>query len=560
MMLGRAALSGSPPAADASSNWLNDAEDFGVWFTGSDPTVIAASNYDLMLVDPDEQTTEEITAMRAMPGGGTRRLVAYLTIGEAVNYRWYWQPAWASAPPSWLGVEGWPGVWRVQYWTQEWKDIIYGSPTSSIGRILAAGFDGVFLSGVDTYQTWQAEGRATAENERVQFVAELTAYAKSVNPNFKIISLNADPLLLRSDYLNAIDAACRHLMWYNDGVTPRSQGDLDWILPKIANARSAGKRILNIEEVSAQADIDIVYANNAANGDLTYIGPSGFGSLWNVTPTPSSNWLNDLSNFGVWLTLSDPAVIGASEYDLMIVDPDEQTPQEMPVLRARPGGGERKLAAYLSTGEAVNYRWYWQPAWNTTPPSWLGTENPNWPGAFRVQYWQQEWKDIVYAGGATSSLGRILAAGFDGAFLDVVDTYAYWEGLGRTTAADEMVQFVTELTSYARSVNPNFKIIAQNSPPLLLRNDYLAAIDAVSVESMWFLEEVPLTQGDHDWLLPKIANARTAGKRILNIEYTDEQAQINTIYANNAQFNPDNLTYIGPRALNTLWHRGSLTL
>ncbi len=265
------------------------------------------------------------------------------------------------------------------------------------------------------------------------------------------------------------------------------------------------------------------------------------------------NWLTDLTNFGVWLSLSDPAVIGASEYDLMIIDPDEQTAGEMPVLRARPGGGTRKLAAYLSVGEAVNYRWYWQSSWNTTPPSWLGSENPNWPGAFRVQYWNQEWKNIVYANGATSSLGRILAAGFDAAFLDVVDTYAYWEGLGRTTAADEMVQFVTALTAYARSVNSNFKIIAQNSAPLLMRNDYLAAIDAVSSESMWYSEEVPWTQGDLDWLLPKIANARNAGKRILNIEYTDEQSQINAIYANNAPLN--HLTYIAPLSLDTLWHR-----
>lgn len=265
------------------------------------------------------------------------------------------------------------------------------------------------------------------------------------------------------------------------------------------------------------------------------------------------NWLTDLTNFGVWLSLSDPAVISASEYDLMIIDPDEQTAGEMPVLRARPGGGTRKLAAYLSVGEAVNYRWYWQSAWNTTPPSWLGSENPNWPGAYRVQYWNQEWKNIVYANGATSSLGRILAAGFDAAFLDVVDTYAYWEDLGRATAADEMVQFVTELTAYARSINPNFKIIAQNSAPLLMRNDYLAAIDAVSSESMWYSEGVPWTQGDLDWLLPKIANARNAGKRILNIEYTSDQAQINTIYANNASLN--NLTYIAPLSLDTLWHR-----
>jgi len=49
-------------------------------------------------------------------------------------------------------------------------------------------------------------------------------------------------------------------------------------------------------------------------------------------------------------------------------------------------------------------------------------ENPEWPGNFKVRYWEEGWREVVYG-----YLGRVMEAGFDGAYLDVVDAFEYFE-------------------------------------------------------------------------------------------------------------------------------------
>ena len=53
-------------------------------------------------------------------------------------------------------------------------------------------------------------------------------------------------------------------------------------------------------------------------------------------------------------------------------------------------------------------------------------ENPNWPGNYKVRYWEQSWKDIIY-GNDNSYLKKILDAGFDGVYLDIIDAFEYYE-------------------------------------------------------------------------------------------------------------------------------------
>ncbi len=46
--------------------------------------------------------------------------------------------------------------------------------------------------------------------------------------------------------------------------------------------------------------------------------------------------------------------------------------------------------AYVSIGEAENYRFYWKSEWDSVPPDWLGEENPEWHGNYAVKYWYKE--------------------------------------------------------------------------------------------------------------------------------------------------------------------------
>ena len=83
----------------------------------------------------------------------------------------------------------------------------------------------------------------------------------------------------------------------------------------------------------------------------------------------------------------------------------------------------------MSIGEAEDYRYYWQSEWNSNPPSWLDNEDPNWPGNYFVQYWNESWQNIIF-GSDESYLDKIINTGFDGVYLDIIDAFEYFENKG----------------------------------------------------------------------------------------------------------------------------------
>src|ERR1035441_4370636 len=75
--------------------------------------------------------------------------------------------------------------------------------------------------------------------------------------------------------------------------------------------------------------------------------------------------------------------LGACGRDWIVLDAnfssDEPwTAAELAAIRA--GRAGRRLIAYLSIGEAEDYRAYWQSSWNTNAPAFLLGENPEWKG------------------------------------------------------------------------------------------------------------------------------------------------------------------------------------
>lgn len=120
------------------------------------------------------------------------------------------------------------------------------------------------------------------------------------------------------------------------------------------------------------------------------------------------------------------AALRASPADLLIIDlyygAAPLTRREVARLQEKPQGGRRLVLAYLSVGEAADYRPYWQKHWAAKRPDWLAQPNPAWPDSYRVKYWSRPWRRILY-GSADAYLDEIIDAGFDGAFLDVMDAW-----------------------------------------------------------------------------------------------------------------------------------------
>ena len=119
---------------------------------------LAATNYDLLIVDLyyDDRplSPEETTRLKRKANGGQRLLLSYMSVGEAADYRPYWQSTWKNERPHWLAEPNpeWPGSYKARYWSQEWHDLLYGSPNAYLDMIMAAGFDGAFLDVMDAWQ------------------------------------------------------------------------------------------------------------------------------------------------------------------------------------------------------------------------------------------------------------------------------------------------------------------------------------------------------------------------------------------------------------------------
>ena len=150
------------------------------------------------------------------------------------------------------------------------------------------------------------------------------------------------------------------------------------------------------------------------------------------------NDLGDANNFLFFLNYGNYktkesviTAISESDYDVVIIDMffNDGTPYSKSMiqqLKTKSNGAKRLVVAYMSIGEAENYRYYWNTNWNKEKPDWLDKENKNWRGNFKVKYWQSDWQDIIY-GQNDSYLDRIVASGYDGVYLDIVDAFEYFE-------------------------------------------------------------------------------------------------------------------------------------
>ena len=135
-------------------------------------------------------------------------------------------------------------------------------------------------------------------------------------------------------------------------------------------------------------------------------------------------------NYGSKQAYSD--AVANTNYDVILMDAffDEQiwTGQEIAALKTKANGSKRLVISYMSIGEAEDYRYYWQPGFSSNPPEWLSGPNPDWPGNYKVKYWLDSWKSIIY-GNNDAYLDKLLNSGFDGAYLDIIDGYEYFEDI-----------------------------------------------------------------------------------------------------------------------------------
>jgi len=313
----------------------------------------------------------------------------------------------------------------------------------------------VLLTGCNDQST-DPEPNVIYRQHMRDLVQSISDYAQGFDPNFILIPQNGHELLTDSgdytgtpvaDYINAIDGVGREDLFYgyvqNNTATPESE--INYMIAFMNIAEENGVEVLVTDYCSTPSLVDDSYAKNAAHDFISFAAdhrelddiPAYPSSPYNENVNNAQN-LTEASNF---LYLLDPGsytskvdflnAIRETNYDVLILDlfysgTESLTLEDVNSLKIKANGSLRLVIAYMSIGEAEDYRYYWQADWDTNPPPWLVGENPNWPGNYKVRYWDEAWQDIIY-GNNDSYLKKIFDAGFDGTYLDIIDAFEYFE-------------------------------------------------------------------------------------------------------------------------------------
>ena len=268
----------------AEPDWL-DVSNFTYQLQRARPVRIGETAFDLVVVSiaATGNSAEVIPALKNSPGG-EKIVLCYMSIGQAENYRWYWQASWPQNPPDWLDKADttWAGDYWVKYWYPEWQQIIYGSPESYIDRIIDLGFDGVYLDRVDAYQYYQERGRETAAREMVAFILNFTEYARKKKPGFGIFPQNAEELgILYPEYLKQVNGIGVEDLYYG---YPRDHepSPANWTAEREAILDqwvAAGKLVLTIDYTARPEQIADAYKRALAHGYVPYVTDRSLGRL-----------------------------------------------------------------------------------------------------------------------------------------------------------------------------------------------------------------------------------------------------------------------------------------
>jgi cysteinyl-tRNA synthetase len=287
------------------------------------------------------------------------------------------------------------------------------------------------------------------------FVKEISTYSKSKNTAFLIIPQNGQELLtddgnddglLIMDYVNAIDATGREDLNYGyDGIDQNTETEA-WLhmFDLCLLAESNGIKVLVTDYCYSIDKIDDSYIRNEGAGFIPFAASNR--ELNNIPSYPgfpvneNTIDIDSLSKARNFLYLINPEnystkqefinALEATNYDILIIDlffnEEILTVDDIELLKTKNNGSRRLVISYVSIGEAEDYRYYWNNDWKNNPPSWLEKENSSWAGNYKVRYWDDNWKNIIY-GSSNAYIDKIIDTGFDGAYLDIIDGFEYFE-------------------------------------------------------------------------------------------------------------------------------------
>lgn len=311
----------------------------------------------------------------------------------------------------------------------------------------------IFLFSISVTKAQKRSKNPDYRQEMRELVIDISKNARSKQPGFIIIPQNGIELTLKNGkakssratlYLDAISAVAQEDLFYgySGDDLPTPQEDNSYLVNYLNLVRDINKPVFSIDYAISDQNVKNSLFLNSSHGFTPFIAKRDLKEIpeskifrentrdvENINEVRNFLYLLNFSNFRSKKELIDK--LSETNYDLLVIDAffdrfNAFTADEIDLLRKKANGGNRLVIAYMSIGEAEEYRFYWRKNWETDKPAWLTKENPNWTGNYKVRYWHPDWKNIIYRL-ENSYLQRIQSAGFDGVYLDIIDAFEYFE-------------------------------------------------------------------------------------------------------------------------------------
>lgn len=208
---------------------------------------------------------------------------------------------------------------------------------------------------------------------------------------------------------------------------------------------------------------------------------------------------------------NDVLPTGTPEYNLYIFDSTHH-PELAPLKEKK-----AKVVGYISFGEVAKHDPFFEKIKNEKL---LIDENENWPGSFRIDIKQRAWHDFIIK----NLIPNVLAQGFDGIFIDTIDTAEYLEN---TKKMSGQIDGAIELIKSIRKTFPEMIIILNNG--LFMTNMVGKEIDALLVEDIYTsynFKDKTYHLAAADWTAERVVPVKAFQKKfkkpVLALDYLDK--------------------------------------
>lgn len=136
------------------------------------------TNYDLVIIDVfhgrSPLSRRAVETLKYKKTGAKRMVFAYMDVGSAASYHYYWKPNWQEGNPSFITqpTPGNPDKYFVEFWNPNWQKVIFGNANSYVYGIIKQGFDGVLIDGLVAASYFAAgdEGDLTSTETGTGFI------------------------------------------------------------------------------------------------------------------------------------------------------------------------------------------------------------------------------------------------------------------------------------------------------------------------------------------------------------------------------------------------------